>query len=107
MRHMRFAALVVVLGLISASLGCGGTTFFFFSSGHSATFASISGTVSIVQLTTGTGGTVITAVTLLTGANAQTVNFCGNVVGQFPVNTFVTVHFNQATPCSTIVEVII
>ncbi len=104
---MRYAALVTVLGLLSTLVGCGGAVSIFATTGRNTGFASTSGTVSIVQLSTGSGGTVITVVTLLSGVNTQTMNFCGNVVSQFPLNTFVTVNFNQGTPCSTVVQVIV
>jgi hypothetical protein len=64
-------------------------------------------TVSIVQLTVTGNQTQVTVVTLLNNGFGQTFNFCGNVVNQFPLETFVRVNFNEGTPCSGLVQVLI
>ncbi len=67
-------------------------------------FPVVSGTVSIVHLTIIDGNVQVTAVTLINSGSAQTINFCGNVVSQFPVNTLVTVTFTQTSSCNTVVK---
>jgi hypothetical protein len=71
-------------------------------------FVSISGTVSIVQLTN-SNNSLITLVTFLlpTPQNgfSETLAFCGNVAGQFVVNGMMTVSFTQGQACSNIVSV--
>ena len=70
-------------------------------------FVTISGLVSIVQVTTSNNG-LITVVTLILQAPqaglAETLPFCGNVAGQFPVNGLMTVSFTQGQTCSNVVS---
>jgi len=68
----------------------------------------VSGFVSGVQLiTVGSNGTLIevTVVTLQQTLGFTTTNFCGNVVAQFPMNSFAQVNFNPGQPCSTVVVI--
>jgi hypothetical protein len=69
----------------------------------------VSGTVSIVHLTfssDGNGNSItITVVTLLQTGGAQTLNFCGSQVSQFPMDAFVTTKFTNGTPCSNLLTV--
>ncbi len=70
-------------------------------------FVTITGSVSIVQVTTANNG-LVTMVTLIlqspqTGL-AETLPFCGNVAGQFPVNGLMTVSFTQGQTCSNVVS---
>ena len=68
----------------------------------------VSGFVSGVQLiTVASNATTIqvTVVTLQQTLGFTTMNFCGNVVAQFPMNSFVQVSFNPGQPCSTIVVI--
>ena len=70
---------------------------------------SVSGTVSIVNLSVASDGNgasiTVTVVTLLQTGTAQTLTFCGSQVSQFPMDTFVTARFTPGTTCSTIVSV--
>src|SRR5581483_11756866 len=72
-----------------------------FSAIPSNTPVTISGFVSIVQVTTiGSGATMtfVTAVTflpLLQSGTASTISFCGNVGNQFVLNTFTNVNFTR------------
>ena len=74
------------------------------------TFVSITGFVSIVQLT-GAGGLPVTMVTFLMpgplGGLSETVGFCGNVVKQFLVNGTMIVSFTPGTVCSSIVSAVV
>lgn len=70
-------------------------------------FVTITGFVSIVQVTTANNG-LVTMVTLIlqspqTGLT-ETLPFCGNVAGQFPVNGLMTVSFTQGQTCSNVVS---
>jgi len=75
-----------------------------------ASFVSISGTVSIVQLTNSLNNSPITKVTFLLLAPqsgfSETLVFCGNVAGQFVVNGRMTVSFTQGQACSDLVSVL-
>jgi hypothetical protein len=35
------------------------------------------------------------------------VNFCGNLVNQFPLNTTLRVDFTPGTPCSTVGAIVV
>jgi hypothetical protein len=68
-------------------------------------FVSVTGVVSIVQLTA-SGNSPVTLVTFLLLAPqnglAETLPFCGNVASQFVVNSLMTVSFSQGQACSTL-----
>jgi len=72
-------------------------------------FVSLTGFVSIVQLT-GSDGSPMTLVTFLLPAPqnglAETLAFCGNVASQFGVNGMMTVTFSQGQGCATIISAI-
>lgn len=71
-------------------------------------FVSLTGTVSIVQLTN-SNNSLATLVTFLLPAPQNgfsvTLAFCGNAAGQFVVNGIITVSFTQGQGCSNIVSV--
>jgi len=88
------SALVLLCILLS---GCGAVSVNgFFDSGAAGT-STVSGTVSIVQLTFATDGKgnsiTVTEVTLLQRGGAQDLTFCGSQVSQFAINAFVTVNY--------------
>ena len=99
------------LSLIGAMLltGCNGVVFFSTSFHPTNTLVTVSGFVSIIQITTITssGGTTtfVTLVTFLQSGTASTIHFCGNVGNQFVVNTFTTVDFTQGPSCGTIIAI--
>jgi len=71
------------------------------------TFVSLTGFVSIVQLT----GSVSSPVTLVTfilpapqNGLAETLTFCGDVVSEVGVNGMMTVSFSQGQGCATIIS---
>ena len=103
MQHASMALTAVLLA--ATCLSCGGFTAFVATDGHSATFLSTSGTVSVVQLTVVDGQTTVTAVTLVNQGFATTTNFCGNVVSQFPIDSFVHINFNSGNTCATVVAI--
>lgn len=94
----------MVFALVTGAFSCGGGTFFFSTDGENFKFFTVSGTVSIVQLTIVENGH-ITVVTIIDSGTSQTLNFCGNVVDRFPVGTFVTVRFGEGAACSNVVQV--
>jgi hypothetical protein len=73
-------------------------------------FVSLSGFVSIVQVTVA-GNSPVTMVTLLLpfpqNGLAETVAFCGNVAIDFALNSFMTVNFTQGLGCSTVMSAIV
>jgi hypothetical protein len=99
------ATSLILLSLVLTS--CGDV---FFRGAILTTPQSVSGTVSLVQLTAvfdhGSSITV-TAVTLLGPNGANSINFCGDQRSQFPMNQFVKANFNPGNPCSTLVLVVV
>ena len=75
------------------------------------TFVSLSGFVSIVQLTISANSSPVTTVTFLLpppqNGLAETIIFCGNVGNLFALNGFMTVTFTQAGSCATVASVMV
>jgi hypothetical protein len=102
-KRLLSASLVVALLLLGP--GCGNV----FVRG-AINFSTISGFVSIVQLTTviDDGSSVlVTFVTFLQQGTSTTMGFCGDQTSQFPLNQMVTTNFNPGQPCATLIVVII
>ena len=102
-------SLVLVVLLIIVHSGCGSTFFVggVFDPGGSI----ITGSVSIVQLTTVVGpdgSTVqVTFVTFLQSGMASTMGFCGDQRSQFPLDQTVRANFNPGQPCATLIVIVI
>ena len=109
-RAGRFALTRCLVGLVFLGLvGCDGVAFFATFQPYGST-VTVSGVVSIVQITTiqgSTGVTTVTVVTFVQPGTAFTVNFCGNLGGQFPVSTFTTVTFTQGPACGSVVTILV
>jgi hypothetical protein len=105
MRCLQSLLLIVAIGLT----GCSGVVFFRACFHPTNTLVTVSGVVSVIQITTitsaGATTTLVTIVTFLQAGPASTINFCGNIGSQFVLNTFTTVDFNQGQPCATIVAI--
>jgi hypothetical protein len=106
---MRSLQSLLLIGALLLT-GCDGVVIF--GAIPSTTPVTVSGFVSIVQVTTiGSGGATtifVTAVTFLPFAQsgtASTVSFCGNVGNQFVLNTFTTVSFTRGPGCATIIAI--
>ena len=105
MKRLLIAALLSVL--LSTSLGCSGV---FIVSGaiHNGTF--VTGTLSIVELSSVIDGGVlvtVTAVTLVNNGLPTRNTFCGDQTSFFPMNQVVTASFTPGTPCVSILQVVI
>jgi hypothetical protein len=90
--------------------GCNGVVFFGSGFFHpSNTLVTVSGFVSVIQITTiitaGSTTTLVTIVTFLQFGRASTINFCGNLGNQFVVNAFTTVDFTQGQNCAAVVAI--
>src|SRR5690349_10421026 len=105
MRRLQSLLLIAVICLT----GCNGVVFFSAGFHPTNTLVTVSGLVSVVQITTiiSAGGTttLVTIVTFVQTGTASSINFCGNVGSQFVVNTFTTVDFTQGQPCATVVAI--
>ena len=105
---MRSLQRLLLIGAISLT-GCNGVVFFSAGFHPTNTLVTVSGLVSVIQITTirSTGGTTtfVTVVTFLQSGTGSTIDFCGNVGDQFVVNTFTTVDFTQGPSCGTIIAV--
>jgi hypothetical protein len=102
----RLGATLLAVFLAASSIGCGGT----FVIRGALNPGTISGTISIVQLTTVLdGGTLITVtlVTFLHAGSSSTMNFCGDQRSQFPLDRFVDATFTPGPACATVIQIVI
>jgi hypothetical protein len=102
----RLLCVLLVSVLLGSVCGCG-SKFFVRGALNSST---ISGTVSIVQLTTvvdGGSSVTVTLVTFLQSGTSSTMNFCGDQRMQFPVDQFVQANFTPGTPCASVIEIVV
>ncbi len=104
---MRTFGLACLLALTLLIPGCGNVFVRGFWNGGTQT---VSGTVSIVQLSFVVDGNVSTQVTVITFTDnfaSSTVSFCGDQRTQFPLNDFVQATFAPGQPCSNLFNVVI
>lgn len=105
MRRLQSLLLIAVICLTA----CNGVVFFSAGFHPTNTLVTVSGFVSVIQITTiiGSGGTTtfVTVVTFLQSGTGSTINFCGNVRNQFVVDAFTTVDFTQGQTCGTIIAI--
>ena len=103
----RLLLLLLVSSLILACPGCGNVSI---SGAILPGSSTITGLVSVVQLTTviGSNGSVlVTFVTFLVSGSSTTIGFCGDQVSQFPLNQTVQANFNPGQTCAAIIVIII
>jgi hypothetical protein len=104
---MRTLGLACLLVLSLQIGGCGNVMVRGFWNGGTQT---VSGVVSIVQLTAvfnGDVSTQVTVVTLTSNFGNSTESFCGDQRTQFPLNDFVQANFTPGRPCSDLFSVVI
>lgn len=104
---MRTFGLACLLALALLIPGCGNV---FVRGSWNGGTQSLSGIVSIVQLTVVVDGNVSTQVTVVTLTNnfgSSTVSFCGDQRTQFPLDNFVRATFVPGQPCSDLFNVVI
>ena len=98
----------LLLCLVLTLPGCGNI---FIRGALPASSSSVSGTVSVVQLSAviGENGTSVqvTFVTFLQSGLSSTVGFCGDQRDQFPMQQIVRAAFNPGTPCASILTIVI
>jgi hypothetical protein len=102
----RLLSLVPIVLLLLVSTSCGNVFF----RGPIQTGSTITGSVSILQLSSvvnGTGTVQVTFVTFLQNGPSSTVGFCGDQTGLFPLSQTVRANFNPGQPCATIITVVI
>ena len=102
---MRRFLVLFLVGLV----GCSGVVSFQTGFQPSNAIVTISGFVSIVQITTfssANGTTFVTVVTFLQPGTAPTINFCGNIANRFLLDAFTTVDFTQGQNCATALKII-
>jgi hypothetical protein len=103
----RLLTAVLLCSLIACSAGCN-SVFTVQGAIHNRSF--VTGTVSVVELSTVIDGGVFVTVTLVTLVNngfpTQTT-FCGDQTAFFPMNQLVTASFTPATPCFSVLQVVI
>jgi hypothetical protein len=103
--------LLSVLLVVCLVVVCGGCGNIFIRGALQPGFSTISGSVSIVQLSTligGDGTTVqVTFVTFLQNGTSSTIGFCGDQSGQFLIDHMVRTDFTVGQPCNSIIVVVI
>lgn len=103
----RLLALILVSFLVLFSTGCNGV---FSVQGAVRNGSIVTGTVSIVELSTVIdGGTFVTVtfVTLISSGVPTRTTFCGDQTAFFPSDQFVTATFTPGTPCFSVLQVVI
>lgn len=103
----RLLPILLLVSLCANVTACGNV----FVRGALLTNSSISGSVSIVQLSSvvdGSGSSVqVTFVTFLQEGTSSSMSFCGNQASLFPLNQRVRAQFNPGGSCATIITVVI
>ena len=102
----RLLSLVLTVSLLVLCGGCGNVFF----RGAIQTGSTITGSVSIVQISSvvdGMGTVQVTFVTFLQNGTSSTIGFCGDQTILFPLNQTVRANFNPGQPCATIITVVI
>jgi hypothetical protein len=104
----RLLSFLLAVGLGATLTSCGNI---FVRGALPGNVSSISGTVSIVQLSLviGNDGTTVqvTFVTFLQQGTSSTLGFCGDQRGQFPMQQTVRADFNPGQTCDSIVTIVI
>jgi len=104
----RLLSILLVVCLVVVSGACGNI---FIRGALRPGFSTISGSVSIVQLSTviSGGGTKVqvTFVTFLLNSTSSTIGFCGDQRGLFPIDQTVRTDFTLGQPCDSIIVVVI
>jgi len=103
----RLFASCLAVPILMVSSGCGNV---FVRGTLNGPTLSMSGLVSVVQLTTvidhGSAVTV-TLVTFLHDGTSSSMNFCGDQRGQFPLDQFVRAQFTETQSCASWIVVLI
>jgi len=105
---MHTVGLASLLPRVLLLSGCGNV---FVRANWSGGNQTVSGAVSIVQLTVVTDGnnvsTQVTVVTLVNNLGASNFTFCGDQRSQFPPDRNAQATFTPGEPCSTLLAVVI
>jgi hypothetical protein len=99
--------LLFVLLVVSCLLWCAGCGNVFVGGAIRPGVNTVSGLVSIVQLTIVDGTVQVTFVTFLENGTSSTFGFCGDQRNRFPMNQNVRTNFNPGQPCGTIVTIVL
>lgn len=103
----RLLVLVLLSLVVLGATGCNGV---FSVQGAIRNGSVVTGTVSIVELSTVIdGGTFVTVtfVTLINSGVPTRSTFCGDQTAFFPTDRFVTATFTPGTPCFSVLQVVI
>jgi hypothetical protein len=109
MKARRMVTAAVVAFTLALS-GCGGGTFLFTTGPNGSNFIVVSGTCTSVQTVNVVGNSgfiLVTSVTLISNGMSSSFNFCGNVTGQFPLNSFLTIRFTNGPACAMPASIVI
>jgi len=102
-------SVVLAICIIVTLAGCGNV--FFVGGAINPGASSVSGMVSVVQVTAvmaDSGSTVqVTFVTFLNNGTSSTVGFCGDERDRFPMQQTVRAKFTPGRTCASIVTIVI
>ena len=103
----RLLPILLVVSLCAGISACGNV----FVRGALLSNSSISGSISIVQLSSvidGSGSAVqVTFVTFVQNGTSSSMTFCDNQTSLFPLNQTVRAQFNPGSSCASIITVVI
>jgi hypothetical protein len=103
----RLLVVVLLSFLVLSSTACNGV---FTVQGAIPNHSVLTGTVSIVELSTVIDGGVLVTVTFVTLVNTGIpthTTFCGDQTAFFPPDQVVTATFTPGTPCFSVLQVVI
>jgi hypothetical protein len=104
----RLFSFLLATCLVVTLTGCGNI---FIRGAINPSTASVSGMVSVVQLSAviGDGGSTVqvTFVTFLQDGTSSTIGFCGDERSRFPVQESIRANFTPGQSCASIVTIVI
>src|SRR5437868_14631096 len=104
----RLLSFLLPICLITTLTGCGNI---FVRGALPPAFSTVSGAVSVVQLSAivGENGTTVqvTFVTFLQDGTSSTIGFCGDKRSEFPMQQTLRAEFRPGSPCASIVTIVI
>jgi len=100
----RLLSVLLVVSFVLLSAGCGNV---FIRGVIQPGPSTVTGFVSVVQLTVVDGDVQVTFVTFLGNGTSSTFGFCGDQRRRFPMNRNVRADFDPGQPCASIVTVVV
>jgi hypothetical protein len=100
----RILSVALVISSFWLCAGCGNT---FFGGAIQPGVSTVTGLVTVIELTVVDGTTQVTFVTFLENGVSSTFAFCGDQRNRFPMDEDVRTKFNPGQPCASVVTIVI